>query len=288
MKIGASYPMRELSCSPANVRRFIEALEELGFTHMMANDHVVVTPHDRRDPPLNGPYTDKDSFNDPFVLFAFAAAVTGKIDFVTGVLCLPQRQTALVAQQAANLDLLSSQRLRLGVGIGWNYVEFEALGIDYKTRVKRTEEQIELLRRFWAEPVVDFSGRFHRVHRGGINPRPQRQIPIWLGGYTEPGFVRGAKYGDGFVFAASGENAVAGWERVRLHLQDCGRDEAGYGGELLAIFAPDPQSAADDLHRFRDVGGTHGCFHSMDKGLGDDVEAHIDYIAKCKYLWDRG
>ncbi len=284
MKVGAAYPTREVSCTPGNVRKFIRALEVLGFDHMLAYDHVVMTPHDNRDPPLNGPYTEKDSFDDPFVLFGFAAAVTDKLELATGVLCLPQRQTALVARQAANVDLLSEQRFRLGVGIGWNRVEFEALGADFRTRARRSEEQIEVLRRLWAEPVVDFEGRFHRIDRGGINPRPLRQIPIWLGGYTEPGFVRGARCGDGFIFAATGDDAVAGWERVQHHLAAFGRDTQGYGRELLTIFARDSREAADDLCKFRDAGGTHGSLHSMDKGFGDNLDAHIDYLAETRHL----
>jgi probable F420-dependent oxidoreductase len=214
--------------------------------------------------------------------------VTGKLDFVTGVLCLPQRQTALVAQQAADVDLLSRERLRLGVGIGWNHVEYEALGQDFRTRTKRIEEQIPLLRRLWTEPVISFDGRFDRIDRGGINPRPRRQIPVWLGGYSEPAYVRGARFGDGFIFAADGAEAVAAWGRVKHHLGAFGRDEKDYGRELLTLFASNPQEAADQLKMFRDAGGTHGCIPSMGKGLGNNIDAHIDYIAHAKRLFDAG
>lgn len=288
MKIGVSYPTTEVAGDPDAIRKFIKAAEDLGYTHMMAYDHVIKTPHEGREPKLTGPYTEKDSFHDPFVLFGFAAAVTDKLDFVTGVLCLPQRQTAVVAQQAADVDLLSRERLRLGVGIGWNYVEFEALGQDFKTRGKRAEEQIGLLRRLWTEPVVAFEGHFDRIDRGGINPRPRRQIPIWLGGHTEPGYVRGAQFGDGFIFAANGAGAVEAWGRVKHHLGVFGRDEKNYGRELLAIFARNAQEAADHLKMFRDAGGTHGCVPSMGKGLGNNIDAHIDYIATAKHILDAG
>jgi probable F420-dependent oxidoreductase len=288
MKLGVSYPVTEVAGDPDAIRRFVSATEALGYTHLMAYDHVVKVPHDGREPRLAGPYTEKHSFHDPFVLFGFAAAVTGTMEFVTGVLVLPQRQTALVAQQAADVDLLSRERLRLGIGIGWNYVEYQALGQDFHTRGKRMEEQIGLLRALWSTPVVSFEGRFDRIDRGGINPRPRRQIPLWLGGNSEPAYARGARLGDGFIFAAPGAGAVEAWGRVRQHLAEAGRSEADYGRELLAIFARDPQEAADHLKVWRDAGGTHGCVPSMEKGLGADIEAHIDYVAEVKRLLDAG
>jgi probable F420-dependent oxidoreductase len=286
MKIGASYPTTEVAGDPDAVRKFVCAVEELGFDHMMAYDHVVKCPHEGREPKLTGPYTEKDTFHDPFVLFAFAAAISEKLEFATGVLVLPQRQTALVAQQAADVDLLSRERLRLGVGIGWNYVEYEALGQDFKTRAKRIEEQIGLLRDLWTTPVLSFDGRFDKIDRAGINPRPRRTIPIWLGGHSEAAYRRGAQFGDGFIFAAPGQGAVEAWESTKRHLGEFGRSEEGFGRELLAIFARDARGAADDLKIWRDAGGTHGCVPSMGKGLGGDIDAHIAYLAHVKRLLD--
>lgn len=288
MKIGVSYPVTEVAGDPAAIRKFVKAAEDLGYQHMMAYDHVLKTPHEGREPKLTGPYTDKDSFHDPFVLFGFAAALTDTLEFATGVLVLPQRQTVLTAQQAADVDLLSNQRLRLGVGIGWNYVEYEALGQNFKTRARRIDEQVGLLRELWSTPVVSFDGEFDRIDRGGINPRPRRQIPLWLGGHSEPAYERGARIGDGFIFAASGAGAVEAWARVKHHLGQLGRSDDDYGRELLALFARDPQEAADHLRMFRDAGGTHGCVPSMGKGLGNDIDAHIDYIATAKRLIDAG
>jgi probable F420-dependent oxidoreductase len=288
MKLGVSYPVTEVAGDPDDIRKFIRAAESLGYEHMMAYDHVVKCPHEDREPKLTGPYTEKETFHDPFVLFGFAAGVTDKLDFVTGVLVLPQRQTALVAQQAADVDLLSRERLRLGVGIGWNYVEYEALGQDFRTRAKRIDEQIGLLRQLWTTPIVSFEGRFDRIDRAGINPRPRRQIPVWLGGYSEPAYQRGARFGDGFIFAAPGPGAVEAWGRVRHHLAELGRPEAEFGRELLAIFARDPQETAEHLKIWRDAGGTHGCVPSMGKGLGADIDAHIDYVAEVKRLLDAG
>src|SRR3974390_67285 len=236
MKIGVSYPTTEVAGDPDAIRKFVRAAEELGYAHIMAYDHVLKATHAGREPKLTGPYTEKHSFHDPFVLFGFAAALSSTLEFVTGVLVLPQRQTALVAQQAADVDLLSRERLRLGVGIGWNYVEYQALGQDFRTRAKRIDEQIGLLRQLWTTPVVDFQGRFDPIARAGTNPRPRRQIPVWLGGYTEPAYERGARLGDGFIFAAPGARAIEAWARVKQHLDALGRPAAGYGRELLALF----------------------------------------------------
>ena len=288
MKIGVSYPTTEVAGDPDAIRKFVWAAEDLGYAHLMAYDHVVKCPHEGREPKLTGPYTEKDTFHDPFVLFGFAAACTDKLDFVTGVLVLPQRQTALVAQQAADVDLLSRERLRLGVGIGWNYVEFDALGQDFRTRAKRIEEQVDFLRELWTNPIVTFQGRFDRIDRAGINPRPRRRIPIWLGGHSEPAYERGAKHGDGFIYAAPGEGAVEAWESTKRHLARFGRSEAEFGRELLTLFAKDPQEAADHLKIWRDAGGTHGCVPSMGKGLGANIDAHIEYVAEVKRLLDAG
>ena len=288
MKIGAAYPSTEVAGDPDAVRTFVREIEALGYDHIMAYDHVLKAPHEGREPKLNGPYTEKDSFPDPFVLFSFMAGLTDRLGFATGVLVLPQRQTALVAQQAADVDLMSRERLRLGVGIGWNYVEYDGLGQDFHTRAKRIEEQIELLRRLWTEPVVSFEGRFDRIDRAGINPRPRRPVPIWLGGWSEPAFVRGARLGDGFIFAAPAAGALESWDRVRHHLGRFGRSEEDYGRELLAIFARDPQETADTLRIWRDAGGTQGCAHSTARGLGNDINAHIEYFAKIRRLLDAG
>ncbi|MDE2411396.1 MAG: LLM class F420-dependent oxidoreductase [Sphingomonadales bacterium] len=287
MKIGVKYPTREIPGDPDALRKFCAAAEEAGFSHLLLPDHVVKCPHEGREPKLTGPYTEKDAFDDPFVWFAYAAAVT-KLEFVTGVLVLPQRQTVLVAQQAADVDLLSRQRLRLGVGIGWNYVEYDALGQDFKTRARRFEEQVEFLRMLWKDPIVSFEGRFDRIDRAGINPRPKRQIPVWIGGHSEVAYERGARIGDGFIFAGDGAVGVAGLERVQHHLKAFGRDVAGYGSELLALFARSPAESAEHLQMFRDAGGTHGSLRTTDKGFGANLDAHIEYMLEAKRIYDAG
>jgi probable F420-dependent oxidoreductase len=287
MKVGVAYPQTEVAGDPDAVRRYISVAEELGYEYLLAYDHVVKASHDR-EPKLNGPYTENHSFHDPFVLFGFAAAVTDRLEFATGVLILPQRQTALVAQQAADVDLLSKERFRLSVGIGWNYVEYAALGQDFRTRAKRIEEQVGLLRQLWTTPLVTFEGRFDSIDRAGINPRPKRRIPIWIGGYTEPAYERGARIGEGFIFAGDAAGCIVGWQRVQHHLHALGRPEDGFGRELLALTAANPQQAADHLRAWRDAGGTHGCVPSMEKGLGADIDAHIAYIAEVRRCYSAG
>ncbi|WP_334183758.1 LLM class F420-dependent oxidoreductase [Novosphingobium sp.] len=288
MKIGVSYPVTEVAGSAASIRKFVSAIDELGFDHMMTPDHVIKCPHDGREPKLAGPYTEKHPFHDPFVLFAFAAALSDRLEFATGVLILPQRQTALVAQQAADVDLLSNERLRLCVGIGWNHVEFAALGQDFRTRGKRVEEQIGLLRELWTNPIVTFDGRFDKIDRAGINPRPRRMIPLWVGGHSDAAYERAARIADGFLFASTAEGAVEGWCQVRQHLEANGRADDPFGKDLLAQFARGPEQAADTLKAWREAGGTHGSFPTTDQGLGADIDAHIAYAARVKTLVDAG
>jgi len=284
MRIGAVYPQIELRGDPSAVRRFGRAVEELGFDHLLAYDHVLGAVHADRTPPLTGPYTEHDPFHDPLVMFAHLAAITERIEFVTGVLILPQRQTALVARQAADVDLLSGGRLRLGVGVGWNQVEYEALGQNFRTRGAREEEQIELLRNLFTEPVVDFSGRFDRVDRAAIVPRPTKPIPIWLGGSGEAAFDRAARLADGFIFSGGGngfERAVEAWNRLRDRLEGLGRSVDDFGAEYVAPPGNGGPGGLDlpaRIDAWREAGGSHASVVTMGLGL-DGVEAHIDYLA---------
>src|SRR5580700_3595122 len=231
VKIGVVYPQTELGGSAEAVRRIGRAAEELGFDHLLAYDHVLGAVHKGRVPPLTGPYTERDPFHDPLVMFAYLAGLTERLAFVTGVLILPQRQTALVARQAADVDLLSGGRLRLGVGIGWNYVEYDALGQDFHTRGAREEEQITLLRRLFTERVVDFSGRFDRVDRAALVPKPARSIPIWLGGSSDAAFERAARLADGFIFIGGDiDRSVDAWQRLRDRVDRAGRSVDDFGG----------------------------------------------------------
>ncbi len=280
MKIGVVYPQIELGGDPEAVRNIGLATEELGYDYLLAYDHVVGATHDR-EPKLWGPYTDQDPFHDPFVMFAYIAAITKKIELVSGILILPQRQTVLVAQQAADLDLLSGERFRMGVGVGWNYVEYDALGQDFSKRGARMDEQIPFLRKLWSEDLVTFDGRFDKIDRGNINPRPKRQIPVWIGGFTEHAFRRGGALGDGFIFAGKFGDALSGLEAVKAQLKENDRPLDGYGLDYLPLWSKDVEDAVEHVKKWQDAGGTHCAVVTMGKEL-KTTEAHIDFITEVK------
>ncbi len=279
MEIGVVYPQIELRGDPTAVRRFARAAEDLGFDHLLAYEHVLGAVHADRSPPLLGPYTEHDPFHDPLVMFAYLAGITDRIRFTTGILVLPQRQTALVARQAADVDLFSGGRLRLGVGVGWNHVEYEALGQDFHTRGARQEEQIEVLRRLFTEPVVDFSGRFDRVDRASLMPKPAGSIPIWLGGSGEKAFDRAARLADGFIFFGGGvKHTTEVWTQLRARVARVGRSVDEFGGDYVALSGADMGELTREVEAWRHAGGTHMSVVTMGLGL-DSVDAHIDYIA---------
>lgn len=204
MQLGAVFPTCEIGNDPAVIRDYVHTAEGLGYDRLVIFDHVLGAEHAGREPALTGPYTEAHAFHEPMVLFGYLAAVSTTIKLETGVIVLPQRQTALLAKQAVEVDLLSGGRLVLGVGTGWNHVEYTALGEDYRTRGAKLEEQVTLLRRLWREPLIDYTGRFHRVERAGILPLPTRPIPIWFGGYADAALSRSARLGDGHIFGSSG------------------------------------------------------------------------------------
>ncbi len=231
MKIGAVYPHQEIGSDPVIIRDWAQAAESLGYSHIVAYDHVLGAEKRDRNPKLYGPYDERDAFHEPFVLFGFLAGCTTRIEFATGILILPQRQTALVAKQAAQLDLLSEGRLRLGVGSGWNHIEYESLNEDFASRGARMTEQIDVMRRLWGEAVVDFAGDFHRVDGAGINPLPCRQIPIWFGAFSRVAFRRAAKLGDGVILGGDQTSNLAAARAVREMVAAEGRDVDGFGVE---------------------------------------------------------
>ncbi|HET7475650.1 MAG TPA: LLM class F420-dependent oxidoreductase [Dermatophilaceae bacterium] len=287
VQIGVVYPQTELRGDPTAVRRFGRAVDDLGFDHLLAYDHVLGAVHAGRTPRLTGPYTERDPFHDPLVLFAHLAGVTQRIGFVTGVLILPQRQTALVARQAADVDLLSGGRLRLGVGVGWNHVEYTALGQDFRTRGARQEEQIGLLRRLFTEPVVDHSGRFDRVDRAALVPKPARPIPIWLGGSGDKAFDRAARLADGFIFFGGGvDQAVDAWARMREGVRRQGRPVEDFGGEYVVVCGGDVGEVIAEIDAWREAGGTHISVVTMGRGL-DSVDGHLALLSSLAHALDR-
>ena len=282
MRIGVVYPQTELRGDPEAVRRIGTTAETLGYDYLLTYDHVLGAVHEGREPKLTGPYTEKDPFHDPFVMFAHLAGLTPRIELVTGILILPQRQTALVARQAADVDLLSGGRLRLGVGIGWNHVEYEALGQDFKTRGRREAEQVELLRKLWTEPLITFNGDFDRIDRACLNPRPTRLIPIWFGGFSEPVYRRAARLADGFIFTGSPERAIEGWNQIERFLEEAHRDTAQFGKEMIVgRLDKDPAEVAARIHWCRSWGCTHVAVDTMNKGFSS-AEAHLEFLSEVR------
>ena len=279
MQIGIVYPQTELGGDPSAVRRFGRAVEDLGFDYLLAYDHVLGAVHADRTPALPGPYNEHHPFHDPFVMFGYLAAITERIGFATGILILPQRQTALVARQATDVDLLSGGRLRLGVGVGWSHVEYEALGQAFATRGARQEEQIELLRQLFTEPVVDFSGRFDRIDRAALVPKPSRPIPIWLGGFGDRAYERAARLADGFIFIGAGvDSTIETWNALRGRVANAGRSSNDFGGDYVALSGANIAELTSEIAAWREAGGTHVSVVTMGLGL-ETTDAHIDYIA---------
>jgi probable F420-dependent oxidoreductase len=280
VKLGIHFPQNDLAGDGAALRAVARAAETLGYDTLHMADHVLGTQHTDRHPELAGADDETDPFFDPFTALSYVSAITTQIELATSVLILPQRPTALVAQQAADVDLMSGGRLRLGFGTGWNHVEYEALGQDFATRGARLDEQIELLDRLWTEPLVTFHGRFDHIERACVNPRPGRAIPLWMGGFSEVAFRRAARAGDGFVFSGSVDDATRSLQRVRHHIDEAGRDGVSFGMELLA--RPQTTAAAVAVaSRWQEVGGTHLAFITTRMGH-TTASAQIDYAAQLR------
>jgi probable F420-dependent oxidoreductase len=278
VQVGVVFPQTEIGADPGAVRAFAQAAEEIGYRHLLAYDHVLGADVSKRSD-WPGPYTAEHQFHELFVLFGYLAGIAPGLELVAGVLVLPQRQTALVAKQAAEVDLLTGGRLRLGVGLGWNFVEFEALGEEFRNRGRRSEEQIEVLRRLWTEPVIDYDGRWHRIPAAGINPLPvQRPIPIWIGGSAEVAIRRAARLADGFFPQRPLEG---GWsatmERFRAWAEEAGRDPDTIGIEQrIDVSSGTPDDWRASVDEWRGLGATHIAFVTMRGGL--DADGHIERV----------
>lgn len=274
MQIGVVFPQIEIGPDPADVRHYGERVEELGFRHVLAYDHVVGA-----DPAVHegwsGPYDIATTFHEPLVMFGYLAALTS-LEMVTGIIILPQRQTALVAKQAAEVDLLTGGRFRFGIGLGWNRVEYEALGKDFASRGRRVEEQVELLRRLWTEPSVTFRGQDEQVTGAGLAPMPvQRPIPIWFGAQSQAAYVRAGRLADGwFPQMQPGPKLDEALAMVEEAAAEAGRDPAALGMEGRVGWTGNAAALADDAERWRQSGATHLAVNTMGAGL-DGVEQHL-------------
>jgi probable F420-dependent oxidoreductase len=235
MQLGALIPLTDIGPDPGAVREYAQGLEHAGYDFIEAPDHVLGVNTTSRPDWEPGRNTSADCFHDPFVLFGFLAGCTSKLGFSTGVLILPQRQTVLVAKQAASLDVLCGGRFRLGIGVGWNEVEFTGLNEDFHNRGRRSEEQVRVMQALWAEPHVTFNGRWHRIEDAGINPLPvHRRVPVWYGGHHERTLPRIAKWGDGWMPNAypPDESALEIFGHLRALTRAEGRDPAAVGIEV--------------------------------------------------------
>lgn len=274
MKIGVVFPQTEFGGDPLAVRDYAQTVEGLGFSHVLAYDHVLGANPDRPGG-WRGPYTYRHPFYEPFLLFTFMAGVTRTLEFVTGVIILPQRQTALVAKQAATLDVLSGGRLRLGVGLGWNAVEYVALNQDFHTRGRRIEEQVALMRQLWAEPLITFSGRWHTVPDAGLNPRPARgSIPIWFGGQADPVLRRVARLGDGWLpNRATPAEVRSELDRLERYLAEAGRSRSEVGMEpRLRYGEGKPEDWLALAREWEAAGATHLSLNTMGHGFSTPEE----------------
>jgi probable F420-dependent oxidoreductase len=289
MRIGIVFPQYEIGADPMAIRDFAHAVEGLGYNHLVTYEHVLGASTEQR-PDWKRPYgdshrayTDKDMFHEPLVLFGYLSAVTRHIELVTGILILPQRQSVLVAKQAAEVDVLSGGRLRLGVGMGWNRIEYEALGENFHTKAKRIEEQIEVLRALWTQQVIDFTGHWHRIPAAGINPLPvQRPIPIWMGGGTDTVqdivLERIGRLADGWLSQMNpNENARQAVARLHAFARAANRDPSSLGIEpRLNLRQVSPTAWRSYLEEWRDLGASHMSISTL--GMGLSPEAHIAMI----------
>jgi probable F420-dependent oxidoreductase len=280
MRVGVVFPQTELGGDPGAVRAYGETVEAVGYTHVLAYDHVVGA-----DPAVHtgwaGPYDVNTTFHEPLVMFGYLAAITRSVELVTGVIILPQRQTALVAKQAAEVDLLSGGRLRLGIGLGWNAVEYEALGENFTNRGKRSGEQIELMRRLWTEQTVSFDGDFHRVTGAGLAPLPvQRPIPLWIGTRSTPGYRRAGRLADGwFPMMEPGPDLDYARGIVEQAAVEAGRDPAAIGMEGRVTWSGDDDALARDVAAWAATGASHLSINTMGAGL-TSVDEHLAVLTR--------
>ncbi len=276
MQFGVVYPQTELDPQPETVRSFAAEVESMGFDHILAYEHVLgVDPEHLAGE--RGPYTLEHAFLSPFVMFGFMAAVTSQIEFATGILILPQRQTVLVAKQAATLDRLCAGRLRLGIGIGWNEAEYIALGKDFHDRGLRSEEQIDLLRALWTQPSVFYTGKDHVLPHVGLNPRPlQQPIPIWIGGGADVVLRRAARLADGWMANfRQAEQAIPSIERLNAYLEQAGRDPAAFGIDARLPFGRgDLGELKESVQAWRAAGATKLSLNTMGSGFRT-AEEHL-------------
>jgi len=285
MQIGVTFPQTEIGADPLVIRDYAQAVEGLGYSHLVAFDHVLGADPAHR-PGWSG-YTWRDMFHEPFVLFGYLAALT-HLELLPAVIILPQRQTVLVAKQAAEVDVLTGGKLRLGVGVGWNPVEYEALGMDFHMRGRVEEEQIEVLRLLWSQEIVSYKGQFHTITEAGLNPLPvRRSIPIWMGGRADALLRRTARLGDGWLPQGKPDERMReAVERLQSYITEAGRDPRKVGIEArMNAREGDLDEWMRQTEGWRDLGATHISINTMGAGFKSPGE-HIEAIRRYKEAVD--
>jgi probable F420-dependent oxidoreductase len=280
MKLGAVFPQTEIGADPVVLHEFALALEQLGFDYVLIYDHVLGANPDRPGG-WKGPYTFRETFHEPFVLYGYLAAITQRLELATGIIILPQRQTALVAKQAAQVQILSHGRLRLGVGIGWNAVEYEALGEDFHRRGQRMEEQVGLLRELWSKPLVTFEGEFDRVPDAGLNPLPTTPIPIWFGGGADAALQRMARLGNGWMANYLPLDTLRDQiARVRGYVAEAGRDPSAFGFDIRMYVHRTPEADWErEVAALAGMGATHVSLSTMSGGY-TSANQHLEALRR--------
>ena len=288
LQVGVVFPQTEITADPKAVEAYAVAVEEMGFDYILAFDHVLGADTTNRPdwkPLRGGPpaYTLHSMFHEPFVLFGYLAHVTKRVELVTGVIILAQRQAVLVAKQAAEVDVLSGGRMRLGIGTGWNHFEYDALDMNWRDRGKRSEEQVEVMRELWTKETVSYKGKWHTIPEMGLNPMPvQRPIPVWFGGRSDPLLDRVGRIGDGWFPNMGPKQVAEGMKKVRAAAERAGRNPNSIGLETSeAIINQSPEEAAGRGQLWKEIGLTHLALNTMGAGL-EGVDAHLDALRRFK------
>lgn len=278
MQIGAVFPHNEIGTDPGAIKAFAQGVESLGISHLLIYDHVLGADPDREGG-FRGPYDKDVAFHEPFTTFAFIAAVTEKLEMITTVMILPQRQTVLAAKQAAEVALLSNNRFRLGVGVGWNEVEYVGLNETFTNRGRRQAEQVEVMRKLWSEDSLDYTGDYHRIDKASINPRPSQPIPVWFGGSAPALLDRVARLGDGWIpLMGANDKAQACIDTIKATREAAGLSFDNFGIQAQAQYAGgSPERWQKHAQAWQDMGCTHIAIATHNAGP-TDVDGHLSRI----------
>jgi probable F420-dependent oxidoreductase len=275
MQIGAVFPHNEIGSDPGAIKAFAQGVEAMGITHLLIYDHVLGADPDREGG-FRGPYDKDVAFHEPFTTFAFIAAVTEKIEMITTVMILPQRQTVLAAKQAAEVALLSNNRFRLGVGVGWNELEYVGLNETFNNRGRRQEEQVDVMRKLWSEDSLDYTGEYHRIDKASINPRPSEPIPVWFGGSAPALLDRVARLGDGWIpLMGANEKAQACIDTIKKTREAAGLSFDNFGIQAQAQYAGGSvERWQKHAEAWQNMGCTHLAIATHNAGP-TNVEGHL-------------